>query len=63
MTNFNRNIPYNSLPTLPPRTNLETTKVLRKTIDANVVLGKLNGMLTNLHNSLIFLLKPVHWFF
>ena len=55
MTKFNRNIPYNSLPILPPRTNLETTKVLRKTIDASRALAKLNGMLTNLPNPTLFL--------
>ena len=44
MTKFNRKIPYNSLPILPPTTNLETTKVLRKTIDASRALAKLNGM-------------------
>ena len=55
MTKFNRNTPYNSLPILPPRTNLETTKVLRKTIDASRTLAKLNGMLTNLPNPTLFL--------
>jgi Fic family protein len=55
MTKFNRNIPYNSLPILPPRTNLETTKVLRKTIDASRALAKLNGMLINLPNPTLFL--------
>jgi Fic family protein len=55
MTKFNRKIPYNSLPILPPRTNLETTKVLRKTIDASRALAKLNGMLTNLPNPTLFL--------
>ena len=55
MTKFNRKIPYNSLPILPPRTNLETTKVLRETIDASRALAKLNGMLTNLPNPTLFL--------
>jgi len=55
MTKFNRKIPYNSLPILPPKTNLETTKVLRKTIDASRALAKLNGMLTNLLNPTLFL--------
>ena len=55
MIKFNRNIPYNSLPILPPTTNLETTKVLRKTIDASRALAKLNGMLTNLPNPTLFL--------
>jgi len=55
MTKFNRKTPYNSLPILPPKTNLETTKVLRKTIDASRALAQLNGMLTNLPNPTLFL--------
>ena len=55
MIKFNRKIPYNRLPILPPKTNLETTKVLRKTIDASRALAKLNGMLTNLPNPTLFL--------
>ncbi len=55
MTNFNKNNPYNSLPLLPPKTVLETTKVLRKTIDASRALAQLNGMLTNLPNPSLFL--------
>lgn len=55
MTDFNKNIPYNSLPLLPPNKVLETTKVLRKTIDASRALAQLNGMLTNLPNPTLFL--------
>ncbi|MFB9056525.1 Fic family protein [Mariniflexile ostreae] len=55
MSKFNRNIPYNSLPLLPPKTTLETTKVLRKTIEASRALAQLNGMLTNLPNPTLFL--------
>jgi len=55
MTDFNKNIPYNSLPLLPPKTTLETTKVLRKTINASRALAQLNGMLTNLPNPTLFL--------
>lgn len=55
MKNFNRNKPHNSLPPLPPNINLETTKVLRKTIDASRSLAQLNGMLTNLPNPTLFL--------
>jgi hypothetical protein len=54
MTKFNTKTPYNSLPILPPRTNLETIKVLRKTIDAGRPLAKLNGMLANIPNSTMF---------
>lgn len=55
MTKFNRNIPYNSLPLLPPKATLETTKVLRKTIDASRALAQLNGMLINLPNPTLFI--------
>lgn len=55
MADFNKTKPYNSLPLLPPKTVLETTKVLRKTIDASRALAQLNGMLTNLPNPTLFL--------
>jgi Fic family protein len=55
MKDFNKNTPYNSLPLLPPKATLETTKVLRKTIDASRALAQLNGMLTNLPNPTLFL--------
>ena len=55
MIKFNRKIPYNRLPILPPKTNLETTKVLRKTINASRALAQLNGLLTNLSNPTLFL--------
>jgi Fic family protein len=55
MNEFNKTKPYNGLPLLPPKTILETTKVLRKTIDASRALAQLNGMLTNLPNPTLFL--------
>lgn len=55
MTDFKRTKPYNSLPELPPKVSLETTKVLRKTIEASRSLAQLNGMLTNLPNPTLFL--------
>lgn len=55
MKEFNKTKPYNGLPLLPPITILETTKVLRKTIDASRALAQLNGMLTNLPNPTLFL--------
>ena len=55
MAKFNRTIPYNNLPPLPLKKDLETTKVLRKTIDASRALAQLNGMLTNLPNPTLFL--------
>lgn len=55
MANFNKTVPYNNLPLLPPSTVLETTRVLRKTIESSRALAQLNGMLTNLPNPAIFL--------
>ncbi|MGB1450927.1 MAG: Fic family protein, partial [Marinirhabdus sp.] len=55
MTSFKRNEPYNSLPPLPPKTTLETIKVLRKTIEASRALAQFNGMLVNLPNPTLFL--------
>jgi hypothetical protein len=55
MKDFNKNTPYNSLPLLPPKATLETTKVLCKTIDASRALAQLNGMLTNSPNSTLYL--------
>ena len=55
MTTFKKNKPYNSLPLLPPKITLETTKVLRKTIEASRALAQLNGRLTNLPNPTLFL--------
>ena len=55
MTKLNRNKPYNDLPLLPPNQVLETTKVLRKTIEASRSLAQLNGMLTNLPNPNLFI--------
>ena len=55
ITKLNRNKPYNDLPLLPPNQVLETTKVLRKTIEASRSLAQLNGMLTNLPNPNLFI--------
>ena len=55
MATFNKDIPYNNLPLLPPKKELETTPVLRKTIAASRALSKLNGAITNLPNPRFFL--------
>lgn len=54
MKKFDRNIPYNNLPLLPP-TDIETKKILRKTISAGRALAQLNGTLLNLPNPTLFL--------
>lgn len=55
MTKFDKTKPYNSLPTLPPKDDVETKKVLLKTIKASRALGKLNGALSNLPNPNLFI--------
>jgi Fic family protein len=46
--------PYNDLPDLPPKTNIETKSILKKTISASRSLSELKGAITNLPNPLLF---------
>ncbi|MCD4745941.1 MAG: Fic family protein [Bacteroidales bacterium] len=55
MINFNREIPFNDLPLLPPMLELETKKVLLKAISASRALAQLNGAMINLPNPRLFL--------
>ncbi len=55
MSNFHKNTAYNNLPLLPPKGNLETTNILRKTITASRALANLNGAIINLPNPQLFL--------
>lgn len=55
MSKFNREIPYNDLPLLPPKVDIETKEILRKTISAGRALALLNGTLLNLPNPTLFL--------
>jgi len=55
MNNFKNDVPYNNLPLLPPKGNLETTNILRKTIKASRALANLNGAIINLPNPQLFL--------
>lgn len=52
---FDRKIPYNDLPLLPPNADIETKNILRKTISAGRALAQLNGALLNLPNPTLFL--------
>lgn len=52
---FNRTIPYNDLPSLPPKAELETKPILLKTISASRALAQLNGAIRNLPNPTLFL--------
>jgi Fic family protein len=55
MGKFDRKIPYNDLPLLPPKADIETKEILRKTISAGRALAQLNGTLLNLPNPTLFL--------
>jgi Fic family protein len=55
MSKFNKEIPYNNLPLLPPKADIETKEILRKTISAGRALAQLNGTLMNLPNPTLFL--------
>ncbi len=55
MSKFDRKIPYNDLPLLPPKADIETKSILRKTISAGRALAHLNGTLLNLPNPTLFL--------
>lgn len=55
MGTFDRKIPYNHLPLLPPEADIETKNILRKTISAGRALAQLNVTLINLPNPTLFL--------
>jgi Fic family protein len=55
MASFNKSQPYNDLPLLPPKVDLETREILTKTILASRALAQLNGALRNLPNPRLFL--------
>ncbi len=47
--------PYNDLPDLPPKTNLETKAIFKKLLSSSRALSELNGAITNLPNPLLFI--------
>jgi Fic family protein len=55
MEKFDRKVPYNDLPLLPPKADIETKHILRKTISAGRALAQLNGTLLNIPNPSLFL--------
>ncbi|MEY3647638.1 MAG: hypothetical protein RLZ13_523 [Bacteroidota bacterium] len=55
MSRLNRLIPYNELPSLPPKVDLETKAVLLKIISASRALAKLNGAIRKLPNPTLFI--------
>lgn len=55
MNFFDKTEPYNDLPLLPPKTDLESKEILIKTIKASRALAQLNGAIRNLPNPSLFL--------
>lgn len=55
MRSFDKNAPYNNLPALPPRVDIETKAVLRKTIVAGRKLAEMNRALRTLPNPTLFI--------
>ena len=47
---FDRNAPFNDLPTLPPAVEVETPAVLKKAIAASRALAELKGMAERMPN-------------
>ena len=52
---FDPNKPYNELPLLPPKANIETKDILRKTISSNRALAELKGVATLIPNQNILI--------
>ncbi len=53
--NFEKDIPFNELPALPPAITIETSSVFKKVITASRALSELNGVITNLPNPTLFI--------
>ncbi|WP_339885348.1 Fic family protein [Polaribacter vadi] len=52
---YNPEVPYNNLPLLPPKTEVESMAILKKTITASRALSELKGAITNLPNPILFI--------
>ncbi|WP_126970430.1 Fic family protein [Gynurincola endophyticus] len=52
---YNPTIPYNDLPLLPPKKDIEDITILKKTISASRALSELKGAITNLPNPTLFI--------
>jgi len=52
---YNPQIPYNYLPLLPPKMDIESIIILKKTITASRALSELKGAITNLPNPTLFI--------
>ena len=54
-TAFNPQVPFDSLPDLPPTTDLNSPELLKATIEARSILGELKGALRSLDNPALLL--------
>ncbi len=52
---YNSQKPYNNLPDLPPKADIETKIILKKTIAASRALSELKGAIKNLPNPMLFI--------
>jgi Fic family protein len=52
---YNPEKPYNQLPLVPPKVELENMTILKKTISASRALSELKGAITNLPNPTLFI--------
>lgn len=52
---YNPTKPFNSLPNLPPKAEIENKAILKKTISASRALSELKGAVTNLPNPTLFI--------
>jgi Fic family protein len=52
---YSAEIPYNDLPLLPPKAEIENLAILKKTILASRALSELKGAITNLPNPALFI--------
>lgn len=55
MSTYHPNIAYNDLPLLPPKAEVETRNILKKTVVAGRALAQLNGTIINLPNPTLFI--------
>lgn len=52
---FDRSKPFNQLPLIPPKTELENRAILKKAISANTALAELKGILNTIPNPVILI--------
>ncbi len=52
---FKQNVPYNDLPILPPKAELENSEILKAAISANKALAELKGIAKIIPNQAILI--------